>query len=122
MSSFVTSEMAEEYEQKGVVLIPGLFSNHVEQLRRGVERNMSAPGPYAAENLKKGEKGRFFDDYCNWSRIPEFKEVVQDTEISVAAADLMISNSVQLFHDHVMAREGRRGASRSFGISCIIAQ
>ena len=105
MSSFVTSEMVKEYEQKGVVLIPGLFSNNVEQLRRGVERNMSAPGPYAAENLKEGEKGRFFDDYCNWNRIPEFKEVVQDTEISATAADLMSSNSVQLFHDHVLVKE-----------------
>ena len=105
MSSFVTSEMVKEYEQKGVVLIPDLFSNHVEQLRRGVERNMSNPGPYAAENLKEGEKGRFFDDYCNWNRIPEFKEVVQDTEISAAAADLMSSNSVQLFHDHVLVKE-----------------
>ena len=36
---------------------------------------MREPGPYASENLKPGEGGRFFDDYCNWQRIPEFVEV-----------------------------------------------
>jgi len=105
MTSLVTSEMIDEYETTGVVFVPGLFENHVEDLRRGVELNMSEPGPYAAENLKQGEKGRFFDDYCNWNRIPEFRKVVKDFKINEAAADLMRSNSVQLFHDHVLVKE-----------------
>ena len=33
---------------------------------------MTFPGPYSVENLKEGEVGRFFDDYCNWNRISEF--------------------------------------------------
>ncbi|MBA8905009.1 ectoine hydroxylase-related dioxygenase (phytanoyl-CoA dioxygenase family) [Aminobacter ciceronei] len=66
---------------------------------------MAEPGEYAAENLKAGEGGRFFDDYCNWQRIPEFEEVIRASPAALVAADLMQSNTVQVFHDHVLVKE-----------------
>jgi ectoine hydroxylase-related dioxygenase (phytanoyl-CoA dioxygenase family) len=93
------------FQSEGVVLIKGLFKDHVEALRRGVEINMSQPGPYAAENLGAGDTGRFFDDYCNWERIPEFGEVIHQSDVAEVAAALMGSNTVQLFHDHVLVKE-----------------
>ena len=95
----VTAKMIEDFQRDGVALIPGLFADYVEVLRDGVERNMSGPGPYAAENLKDGERGRFFDDYCNWDRIPEFQKVVRESPASEVAADLMQSPLAQMFHD-----------------------
>ncbi|MEC7257243.1 MAG: phytanoyl-CoA dioxygenase family protein, partial [Pseudomonadota bacterium] len=64
-----------------------------------------APGPYAAENLQSGESGRFFDDYCNWTRIPAFQQVIADSPAGAGAADLMGANRVQMFHDHVLVKE-----------------
>lgn len=93
------------YSRDGAVLIKGLFATHVDTLRAGVARNMGDPGPYAAENLKPGEAGRFFDDYCNWSRIPEFEKVIRESAAAEVAADLMSSRNVQLFHDHVLVKE-----------------
>ena len=101
----VTRDMVTTFQRDGVVMIPGLFSDHVDMLRRGVERNMTDPGPYAAENLKSGESGRFFDDYCNWQRIPEFDHVVRQSDAARVAAELMQSDRVQLFHDHVLVKE-----------------
>jgi ectoine hydroxylase-related dioxygenase (phytanoyl-CoA dioxygenase family) len=101
----VTSETVEAYQRDGVVMIPGLFSRHVDSLRAGVARNLSEPGPYASNNEKPGQSGRFFDDYCNWQRIPEFVEVLGDPAIAEAAAALMGSSRVQLFHDHVLVKE-----------------
>lgn len=101
----VTQDMINAFQRDGVVLVKGLFAEHVEALRAGVERNMSEPGPYAAENLKEGEGGRFFDDYCNWLRIPEFAEVVKNSPATEVAADLMQSRVVQMFHDHVLVKE-----------------
>ena len=66
---------------------------------------MSEPGPYAAENLKQGEAGRFFDDYCNWTRISEFEQVIRQSQVGQVAATLMQSDSVQMFHDHVLVKE-----------------
>ncbi|GAA4122914.1 phytanoyl-CoA dioxygenase family protein [Aminobacter aganoensis] len=101
----ITQEQIDTYQRDGVVLVKGLFRDHVEALRKGIETNMAEPGEYAAENLKAGEGGRFFDDYCNWQRIPEFEEVIRASPAALVAADLMQSGSVQVFHDHVLVKE-----------------
>ncbi|WP_299667239.1 phytanoyl-CoA dioxygenase family protein [uncultured Ruegeria sp.] len=101
----VTQAMIDDYQRDGVVLVKGLFADHVETLRAGVAANIAEPGPYASENKKEGETGRFFDDYCNWSRIPQFREVVEASPAAEVAADLMLSQSVQMFHDHVLVKE-----------------
>jgi len=101
----VTEAMAKAYRRDGVVLVKGLWADWVDDLRAGVDRNMANPGPHAAENLKPGEGGRFFDDYCNWNRIPEFERVIRQSAVADVAAHLMASQTVQLFHDHVLVKE-----------------
>ncbi|MDE2305187.1 MAG: phytanoyl-CoA dioxygenase family protein [Gammaproteobacteria bacterium] len=101
----VDENLVEAFERDGAVLIRGLFAPWVECLREGVARNMAEPGPYAAENLKPGEAGRFFDDYCNWTRIGQFERVVRDPRVAEVAATLMRSDRVQMFHDHVLVKE-----------------
>lgn len=105
MHPLVTEEMIETFQRDGVVLVPGLFARHVETLRAGVAANMAAPGPYASNNDKPGETGRFFDDYCNWQRIPEFEAVIRGSDVAEVAGDLMRSDLVQMFHDHVLVKE-----------------
>lgn len=101
----ITPEHVESYQRDGVVLIRGLFAGQVELLRAGVAANMEAPGPYASNNEKAGQTGRFFDDYCNWTRIPQFQQAVEQSPAAEVAADLMQSSSVQMFHDHVLVKE-----------------
>jgi ectoine hydroxylase-related dioxygenase (phytanoyl-CoA dioxygenase family) len=101
----IGDEQIEAFRRDGVVLVRGLFADYVDALRDGVERNMIEPGPYAAENLKPGETGRFFDDYCNWTRIPEFEEAVRHSPAAEVAADLTGSDTIQVFHDHVLVKE-----------------
>nr|WP_321251338.1 phytanoyl-CoA dioxygenase family protein [uncultured Ruegeria sp.] len=101
----VTQEMIDTFKEDGVVLIKGLFADHVEVLRDGVAANMAEPGPYASNNHKQGETGLFFDDYCNWSRIGQFEDVIRNSPAAEVAADLMQSRSVQMFHDHVLVKE-----------------
>ncbi len=105
MHHLLTDGDVHAFQSDGVTVIRGLFRDHVDLLRRGVERNMAEPGPYAAENLKEGEAGRFFDDYCNWTRIPEFEEVIRTSDVAGVAATLMRSSRVQMFHDHVLVKE-----------------
>ncbi|SNZ19286.1 phytanoyl-CoA dioxygenase family protein [Cohaesibacter gelatinilyticus] len=105
MHPLVTQAHIDAFQRDGVVLIEGLFADHIETIRAGIEMNMEQPGPYAAENLKAGEDGRFFDDYCNWTRIPQFEEVIRKSPAAEVAADLMQSRRVQVFHDHVLVKE-----------------
>lgn len=101
----LTQDDIDLFQRDGVVVVRGLFADHIQTLRDGVARNMAEPGPYAAENLKAGDTGRFFDDYCNWQRIPEFEKVINASPAAEVAADLMQSQSAQLFHDHVLVKE-----------------
>jgi ectoine hydroxylase-related dioxygenase (phytanoyl-CoA dioxygenase family) len=105
MHPLITQEHIDTFQSDGVVLVRGLFQDHVETIRTGIECNMAEPGPYASENLKEGDGGRFLDDYCNWTRIPEFEQVIRTSSAAEVAADLMNSNRVQVFHDHVLVKE-----------------
>lgn len=101
----VTDQDIADYQRDGAVVIRGLWRDWTDRIAAGIERNLREPGPYAAENLKPGEGGRFFDDYCNWERIPEFAEVIRQSEVAAVAAALMGSETVQMFHDHVLIKE-----------------
>jgi len=94
-----------DFAKDGAVLIKGLFRDWIDTISDGIETNMREPGPYAAENLKDGENGRFFDDYCNWHRIEPFERAIRESELANVAAELMQSKKVQLFHDHVLVKE-----------------
>lgn len=104
--SLITNDHIETYQKDGVVLIKGLFRDYVETLKKGVAANMAAPSSFGLQtNLKEGAKGAFFDDYCNWERIPEFEETIRTSPAAEVAADLMRSQNVQVFHDHVLVKE-----------------
>lgn len=95
-----------DYQHDGLVMLPNLLNeDDIKRLREGVEKNMQAPGPYASNNVKDGHTGLFFDDYCNWQRIPEFKHTILSSCLGNVAAQLMQSDKVQLFHDHVLVKK-----------------
>ena len=109
MHPLITQDHIDSYARDGAVLVRGLFNGFVDQIAAGIDQNMDEPGPYAAENLQPGESGRFFDDYCNWSRISFFQDVIRQSPVAEVAADLMMSDQVQLFHDHVLVKEPGTG-------------
>ncbi len=101
----LTPAHIESYARDGVVLVRGLFKDWVDEICEGIEHNLKNPGPYAAENLQAHEQGRFFDDYCNWSRIDAFERAIRSSPVAAVAAQLMQSRQVQLFHEHVLIKE-----------------
>lgn len=107
----ISSEAREAYMRDGVICLRGAFEPWVDALRAGVQRNRASPGPYFAENVQNSGEGSFWDDYCNWSRIPEFRQFVFDSDAARLAASVMGSRTAQLFHDHVLVKEPGTGKS-----------
>ena len=89
---------AEAFRRDGVVHLEGAFTGWVDVLRAGVERNMRSPGPYTKEYEPEGSKGYFFGDYCNWARIPEYRDFVLHSPAARMAARLMDSITARFFH------------------------
>ena len=101
----VTPADVAAYRRDGAVCLRGIFTSWIDLLERGVEANIATPGDYGAENTQPGEPGRFFDDYCNWRRIPEFERFVLHSDAARIAAEIMGSRTAQFFHEHVLVKE-----------------
>lgn len=109
VSRQLDDQTIDEFQEKGVTVLRGVFSDWVKVLRDGVDANMHDPDPTA--RIYKGEKGagRFFVDYCNWARIPEYKNFIFNSPAAAIGAELMQSDAVQLFHEHVLVKEAETG-------------
>src|ERR1700742_816431 len=94
IASSAAPALAAAYARDGVVVVRGAFRDWVETLRAGFERNLATPGPFAIENVASGEAGRFFEDYCNWQRIPEFKDFILNSPAAAIAGRIMGAKSV----------------------------
>ena len=105
MLPLLSPDLVESFGRDGAVVLRGVFSDWIETLAVGVAKNEAAPGEYFAENVPAGAPGRFWDDYVNWGRIPEFERFARESDVAPLAAELMASDTVQLFHDHVLVKE-----------------
>jgi ectoine hydroxylase-related dioxygenase (phytanoyl-CoA dioxygenase family) len=59
----------------------------------------------AKDYTAPGSPGRFFGDYCNWRRIPQYHDFLFNSPAAAIAASLMCSRKVNLFHEHVLVKE-----------------
>ena len=99
-------DLIASFKEFGAVLLPKVISEGwVKKLREGVEYNMSTPGKYTRNYTDKNSPGRFFGDYCNWDRIPEYKSFFFESPAANLASQLMGSSKVNLFHEHVLVKE-----------------
>ena len=104
-SRVVPTETIENFRRDGAAVLRGAFTDWVEVLRAGVERNMVEPS--ADVRIYQGENGagRFFGDYCNWDRIPEYKDFIFNSQAAGVGRQVMGSKTVRLFHEHVLVKE-----------------
>ena len=103
----ITPHLVKQFQRDGAVVVRQAFSPHwLQVMADGVERNLRSPSEYASENaVTEQDGGRFFDDYVNWSRIPEYEDLVRNSPAAKIAANAMQSQRAQLFHDHVLVKE-----------------
>ncbi|MEM1300555.1 MAG: phytanoyl-CoA dioxygenase family protein [Pseudomonadota bacterium] len=109
MANLLDAKTIAEFNDKGATVLRGVFKDWVDVLRAGVDANMKDPDPNA--RIYRGENGggRFFVDYCNWDRIPEYRNFIFDSPAAAIGAKLMGSSTVQLFHEHVLVKEAQAG-------------
>lgn len=109
MKPHLDQQTIQQFQESGVTVLRGYFANWVEVLREGVNANMADPNPNA--RIYRGDEsgGRFFVDYCSWQRIPQYRDFIFNSPVSNIAAQLMVSDNVQLFHEHVLVKEAQTG-------------
>ena len=100
----IDEETIAAYQADGVVVLRGAFAGWVEPLRAGIAALMADPSPLERTVRPADGSAPFFQDLCNWQRIPSSKSFVHRP----AAGDrrcLMRSRTARFFHDHVLVKQ-----------------
>lgn len=105
MSAMPSEQAVQRYQQDGVLLVRGVFTDWVERLRSGVAAAMAAPSPLERTVRPADGSAIFFQDYCTWSRIAEFRAFVFESPAAELAARLMRSRTARFFHEHILVKE-----------------
>lgn len=102
----IDDQAVTQFARDGAVVIRGaLTAAEVAILTSGIEANLAQPGPLAAVASNADDPGRFFEDFCNWQRIPEYEHIMRDSALPAIAATLMQSATVRIYHDHLLVKE-----------------
>lgn len=101
----LSPETVADFNRDGACVIRGAFIKWVDILRTGVARNMAEPSGDVKIYTGANGAGRFFGDYCNWDRIPEYRNFIFHSPAAGIARQLMGSHQVRLFHEHVLVKE-----------------
>ena len=104
MNKYLSDQEIEIYQEQGAIVLKSLFKPWIELLREGFKKVLNKPGPHARENVTNKE-GRFFEDYCNWQRINEFKKFAEESPAAQIVAEATGSKSIQLFHEHIFVKD-----------------
>ena len=100
----ISQKQIKDYENLGVIIIKDIFKDWIEPLRTGFQKVLDKPSKHGRENVNNNE-GRFFEDYCNWERISEFKDCIFNSPAAEIVGEATSSKSSQIFHELIFIKE-----------------
>jgi Protein involved in biosynthesis of mitomycin antibiotics/polyketide fumonisin len=102
----INKSIINRYNKQGVIVLRNIISKKwISILKQGLKKNFDKPSKYKCVYEIINKKELFYDDYCNWKRITEYKNFIFNSNIAFIAKLLMQSNKVNLFHEHVLIKE-----------------
>lgn len=100
----LTESDIDRFQADGAIVLRGVFHDWVERLRAGVAANMASTSIFERTVKPADGSAWFFQDYCNWQRIPEFGAFAMESPAARLAAQLMRSRTARFFHEHVLVK------------------
>lgn len=102
----LTPALIDAFARDGAVCLRGLLSpDEVALLRQGIDANIAAPSPRAKVASRPDDPGFFIEDFCCWQDNAAYRRFIFDSPLAAAAARLMKSREVRLYHDHMLTKE-----------------
>ncbi len=94
------------FQRDGAIVIRQLLNaDELALLREGIDANLAQPSPRSKVASRPDDPGRFFEDFCNWQLFPQYHRFIFETPLAALAQRLMGSQSVRLYHDHLLVKE-----------------
>ena len=102
----ISTEDVVRYRNDGAVCLRQVIpADWIERLRTAIDADMAAPGPLARYNTPQGAPGLFFVDFNLWQRHAACRDFVLHSAAADLAAQLMGSEQVVYYHDHLLVKE-----------------
>lgn len=93
------------YEQQGAVVVRQVLNEaEISLVASAIEANLHDLSP-RAKRASAEEDGSFIEDFCSWQRVPLIEQVVRLPALAQLAAEVMGSQQVRFFHDHMLVKE-----------------
>ncbi len=99
-------EQVSAFQRDGAVCLRQLLTaDEVALLAAGIDANLAAPSPRAIVASQPDDPGRFVEDFCNWQHNAQYRRFIFESPLAPVAARLMQSQTVRLYHDHMLTKE-----------------
>lgn len=97
----------QSFQRDGAVVLRGVLPTmQLLQLELGIEQNLANLSSLAITASEADDPGRFVEDFCTWQSNPNYESILEETALPWIARDLMQSETVRLYHDHLLVKEG----------------
>lgn len=101
-----TPELIGAFARDGAVCLRQLLNaDEIALLRAGIDANIATPSPRAKVASRPDDPGFFIEDFCCWQDNAAYRRVIFESPLAAAAARLMQSQQVRLYHDHMLTKE-----------------
>ena len=102
----LTAETVQAYALDGAVVLRGVLNaDELRTLEAGIEHNLARLSPLALVASEPEDPGRFVEDFCTWQSNPAYQRILRESALPHLAAQLMHSQAVRLYHDHLLVKE-----------------
>lgn len=107
-SGTVPQALVDDFASDGVVCVRNVLdADEVELARSAIDQVLAMPGPLAQVASASDDPGRFFEDFCRWNEVSEIELLARRSTAAEIAGQLLETNQVRFFHDHVLVKEGK---------------
>jgi ectoine hydroxylase-related dioxygenase (phytanoyl-CoA dioxygenase family) len=104
---FIDTETISNFQRDGAVVLRGVLPTMpLLQLELGIEHNLANLSPLAITASEADDPGLFVEDFCTWQSNEHYESILKESALPWIARDLMQSESVRIYHDHLLVKEG----------------
>lgn len=108
MGNNLDQDSITQFQHDGAICLRNVLNaNEIELLRKGIEFNLSNLSTRAKVASAADDPGYFVEDFCTWQQNPYYQDIIFASVLGKIAAQLMQSETVRLYHDHLLVKEPR---------------
>ncbi len=94
------------FQTQGAVVVRSFLDKpQIDLLKQGIEYNLANPSKLVTLASKPEDPGQFIEDFCTWQSNPFYRDIIFKSKLAALAKDLMGSQTVRLYHDHLLVKE-----------------